>query len=84
MHVCPSGHEINSAADRDGQGYCLRCRQDGARGYRSRQRAALELALALESHGVQVTRSEPPIDLQQLAAALAHGYTASQPNSDSG
>jgi hypothetical protein len=34
----------------------------------------MELALALESQGVQVMRSEPPIDLQQLATALASGY----------
>ena len=71
MDTCPHGHEIHSAADRDGQGYCRSCRNDGARTYRSRSRAALELALALEAHGVQVTRSEPPIDLQTLAAALA-------------
>jgi hypothetical protein len=71
MDTCPHGHEIHSAADRDGQGYCRSCRNDGARTFRSRSRAALELALALEAHGVQVTRSEPPIDLQTLAAALA-------------
>jgi hypothetical protein len=43
--------------------------------YRSRQRVALELALALEAEGVEVTRSKPPINLKQLAAALANGYT---------
>lgn len=36
---------------------------------------AMELAQLLESHGVQVMRSEPPVDLQQLAAALAYGYS---------
>ena len=74
MHTCPAGHEIYSSADRDGQRFCLSCRNDRNVSYRSRQRAALELALALESLGVEVTRSEPPIDRQQLAAALAAGY----------
>ncbi len=74
MYVCPSGHEINSAADRDADGWCKQCRNRKNVSYRARQRAALELALALEAHGVEVTRSEPPIDLQQLAAALADGY----------
>lgn len=72
--ACPHGHEIHSAADRDADGWCKRCRKTKNVSYRSRQRAALELALALESHGVAVTRSEPPVDLQQLAAALARGY----------
>jgi hypothetical protein len=72
--TCPQGHPIHSSADRDGQGYCIACRADGAKTYRGRQRAALELALALEAHGVAVTRSEPPVDLRQLAAALANVY----------
>lgn len=75
MHICPAGHEIHTSADRDGQGHCLQCRKTHNAGYRSRQRAALVLALALESHGVEVTRSEPPVDLEMLAAALANGFT---------
>lgn len=74
--MCPSGHEIRSAADRNADGWCRQCRNEKNIGYRSRQRAALELALALESHGVAVTRSEPPVDLQQLAADLARSYTS--------
>jgi hypothetical protein len=73
MHICPSGHEIHSAADRDGQGHCLRCRHDWNVGYRSRQSAAMELARPLENHGIEVTRSNPPVDLDMLAA-LANGY----------
>lgn len=69
--TCPQGHEIRSSADRDGQGYCLACRNDGAKTYRSRQSAALELARALEARGIQVTRSQPAVDIQQLADALA-------------
>jgi hypothetical protein len=71
MQTCPQGHQIHSSADRDGQGYCLTCRGAGAKTYRSRQSAALELARALEARGIQVTRSQPPIDIQQLADALA-------------
>jgi hypothetical protein len=72
--LCPHGHELRSAADRDADGWCRQCRRAKNVGYRSRQRAALELALALESHGIEVTRSEPPVDLQRLAVALADGY----------
>ena len=35
----------------------------------------MELALALEAEGVQFMSTDPPIGLQQLAAALASGYT---------
>jgi len=72
--LCPQGHEIASSADRDADGWCKRCRQLKNATYRSRQRAALELALALESHGVEVIRSVSPVDLQALAAVLASGY----------
>ena len=71
---CPNGHEIRSAADRDADGWCKRCRKSKNVVYRTRQRAALALALALESRGVAVTRSEPPVDLQQLAADLTRNY----------
>lgn len=72
--VCPQGHKIGSSADRDADGWCKQCRKSKNVTYRSRQRSALELALALESHGIEVTRSDPPVDLQALAAVLACGY----------
>lgn len=75
--VCPQGHEIRSDTDRDADGWCRQCRKAKNVGYRSRQRAALELALALEARGIEVTRSEPPVDLQRLAVVLADGYRAS-------
>ncbi len=75
-NACPHGHAIETTADRDADGWCKQCRKSKNVTYRGRQRAALELALALESHGVQVTRSEPPINLQRLAALLAAGITA--------
>jgi hypothetical protein len=43
---------------------------------RSRQHVALELALALESHGIVVTQSDPPVDIPRLAAALAERHAA--------
>lgn len=42
---------------------------------RSRQAAAMQLARELEDrHNIPVTRSDPPVDLAALAAALAAGY----------
>jgi hypothetical protein len=81
--TCPQGHEIRSSADRDGQGYCLACRADGAKTHRSRQSAAIELARALEARGVQVTRSQPPVNIQQLADALAGRLPADGSEADS-
>lgn len=71
MNTCVHGHAIRSSADRDETGYCRECRRRGARGYRSRAHAALELAIALEEYGIPVTRSEPPVDRRQLAADIA-------------
>jgi hypothetical protein len=36
----------------------------------------MELAQALEAEGVSVMRTEPPIDLKWLAAALAAGIVS--------
>jgi hypothetical protein len=62
---------VRSSADRDTDGWCKQCRKSKNVAYRSRQSAALELARALEARGIEVTRSQPPIDIQQLADALA-------------
>jgi hypothetical protein len=73
MHVCPSGHEVRSAADRDADGWCKQCRLAKNATYRSRQRTALQLATELEARGLPITRSDPPVDIHQLAADLASG-----------
>lgn len=74
-HVCPHGHTVQTSQDRDGSGHCLQCRFQWNRTYRSRQSAAMALARALEDqHGIPVTRSQPPVDIVELAAALAAGY----------
>lgn len=76
MHfdTCANGHQQRGPLDYFDDGRCRHCDRVHQATYRTRRRAAMELALALESQGVQVMRSEPPVDLQQLAAALAHGY----------
>jgi hypothetical protein len=50
---CPQGHEIRSAADRDGQGYCKACRRDGARQRRVSQSMKLTLVKAFEDVGIR-------------------------------
>jgi hypothetical protein len=69
--TCAHGHEIRSFADRDADRWCKQCRKSKNVSYRTRQSAALKLARTLEARGIQVTRSQPPVDLQQLADALA-------------
>lgn len=74
-HICPRGHTVRSAQDRDGSGHCLQCRFQWNATYRSRQSAAMALARALEDeYGIAVTRSVPPVDIAGLARALAAGY----------
>lgn len=50
---CPQGHEIRSAADRDGQGFCRRCRADNARRRRVSDSMKLTMARAFEDAGVR-------------------------------
>lgn len=68
---CANGHPQRGPCDFFDDGRCRHCDRDHQSTYRSRRRAAMELAHALESHGVPVMRSEPPVDLHKLAAALA-------------
>jgi hypothetical protein len=46
---CPKGHPTPTAAHRDSQGYCRRCRSDGAKAYRRRDREAVAFIRALEA-----------------------------------
>lgn len=50
---CPRHHEIRTSADRDGQGYCRKCKIDRER--RRRVSTSMKLAFvgALESAGLQ-------------------------------
>jgi len=85
MHAttCAQGHEVRSSADRDSDGWCKQCRKSKNLTYRSRQSAALELARTLEDRGIHVTRSQPPIDIQQQADALAGRLQADGSEADS-
>jgi hypothetical protein len=76
MHrdACANGHPQRGPLDYLPDGRCRHCDRDHQAKYRTRRRAAMELAQALESHGVQVMRSEPPVDIQSLAAALVAGF----------
>jgi hypothetical protein len=77
--TCLNGHEQAGPLDYFDDGQCRHCDQGNQVRYRSRRRAAMELAQLLEAAGVEVMRSQPPVDLRQLAAALANGYE-SQPD----
>jgi hypothetical protein len=59
---CPKGHPTTTSADRDSQGYCRRCRSDGAKAHRRRDREAVAFVRALE----QIT----PKELADRIAAL--------------
>ncbi|CAN5352686.1 hypothetical protein BH11ACT6_BH11ACT6_01730 [soil metagenome] len=70
---CTHGHPQSGPFDYFDDGQCRRCDQGNQARYRTRRRAAVELAQLLEANGVQVMRSDPPVDLEQLAALLAAG-----------
>lgn len=72
--TCVHGHPQRGPTDYFPNGDCRHCDRDAQGRYRSRRRAAMELAVALESHGVEVMRSDPPVDLQRLAVTLADRY----------
>lgn len=57
---CPQGHPTPTAAHRDSQGYCRRCRSDGAKAQRLRARNAVAFVRALED-----------ITPEELAARIA-------------
>jgi hypothetical protein len=69
VEVCPNGHPTPTSADRDKQGLCLTCRREYTASYNTKRSAAMQLAIALESHGVQVTTAG--VDRGQLAAQIA-------------
>jgi hypothetical protein len=50
---CPQGHEIRNAADRDGQGYCRKCKADRERRRRVSTSMRLAMVRAFEEAGVR-------------------------------
>ena len=73
-HECANGHELRGPLDTFDDGRCRRCDKTYGATYRTRRRAAVELAQYLEAEGIAVMRTEPPIDLAMLAKALANGF----------
>lgn len=50
---CPQGHQIRSAADRDGQGHCRECERGRQRRRRVSNAMKLAIARAFEEAGVR-------------------------------
>jgi hypothetical protein len=73
---CPQGHEIRSAADRDGQGFCKKCRADGARKRRIGKEAALMVVRALEAAGARFQTDGVPAEPAEVAHQLAELWAA--------
>ncbi|KLI04071.1 MULTISPECIES: hypothetical protein [Mycolicibacterium] len=75
---CPQGHEIRSAADRDGQGYCKRCKADNDKRRRVGKEAALMVVRAFEAAGVRFENDGIPVEpaeaARQLGELWADGY----------
>lgn len=70
---CVNGHQLHGPADVFNDGDCRHCDKVHQGTYRSRRQIAMELMRALEAHGVQVARSDPPVDVRRLAADLIAG-----------
>lgn len=68
---CPQGHEIRTAADRDGQGYCRRCRADNERRRRVSKSAALMVVRTFEAAGVRFESDGVPVAPADVARQLA-------------
>lgn len=73
---CPQGHEIRTAADRDGQGHCRKCMADRARRRRVADSAALTVVRVLEKAGAVFQSDGKPAEPAEVARQLAEAYEA--------
>jgi hypothetical protein len=74
---CPQGHEIRSAADRDGQGHCRACMADRSRQRRVSDSMKLTIARAFEGAGVRFEDDDGlPVTPTEVARQLAALYEA--------
>lgn len=73
---CPQGHEIKTSADRDGGGYCRRCRAENEKKRRVGKSAALMVVRAFEAAGVQFQNDGVPVEPAEVARVLADLYAA--------
>lgn len=67
--TCPQGHPTPDASYRDAQGYCLRCRANGATAQRRQDRERIRLGRALEqmtpdalAEAIAALGAYPPVD----------------------
>jgi hypothetical protein len=73
--VCPRGHEIRSAADRNTQGRCRECQREDDRLRRVRDRAALDVVAVFHSAGVEfLTDDGTPRDPNEIVRELIASY----------
>ncbi|AFR50024.1 hypothetical protein KTR9_3389 [Gordonia sp. KTR9] len=73
---CPQGHEIRSSTDRDGGGFCRRCRADNEKRRRVGKSAALTVVRVFERAGVQFQNNGVPVEPAEVARVLAELYAA--------
>lgn len=69
---CPQGHDTSTAAARDSQGHCRRCRRER----RAADSAALMVVRALEKAGARFQDNGVPIAPAQFARELSEAYQA--------
>lgn len=78
---CPQGHDTSTAADRDGQGHCRKCKATKARQKRVSDAMRLSMVRAFEDAGVRFEDDDgnpvaPGEVVQQLAELHAAGALA--------
>lgn len=73
---CPSGHDTSTAAARDSQGHCRRCRREK----RAADSAALMVVRALEKAGARFLADGKPLDPAAFARELSEAYLAGELN----
>lgn len=73
---CPQGHEIRTAADRDGNGYCRKCRADNEKRRRAGKEAALLVVKAFEAAGCRLVIDGQPVDPADAARQLGELWAA--------
>ena len=76
VNQCPQGHEIRSSADRDGGGFCRRCRSENEKRRRIGKSAAWTVVRAFESAGVQFQHDGVPVEPAEVVRQLSDAYAA--------
>lgn len=75
---CPQGHDIRTAADRDGQGHCRACERDRQRRRRVSDSMKLSIARAFEAAGVRFEEDDgSPVAPAEVVRQLVAIYEGS-------